>query len=173
MKIMREEEVVTITKMSKDEIEPLEAVGLFPRRIKLTSRIDGWIDREIHDFLKNKKLIKSELIAEKIPSQLENLADDLCLLPVKKYPPCVYFMVKSGEVFYIGQSINLLARIGYHAAWKDYDAIFYLPCEKKDLSWMEGAFIRILKPIGNGDSGPICSDHEKEKIFQKLTIKRG
>jgi hypothetical protein len=51
----------------------------------------------------------------------------------------IYFLLRGGHVVYIGQSKNLLFRIGAHIAeaGKDFDAYAVLPCEPSELDKLE------------------------------------
>lgn len=54
-KILREEEVKTITKLSRITRWRLEKVGLFPSRIKIGINAIGWIESDIDDWIKSRE----------------------------------------------------------------------------------------------------------------------
>ena len=56
----------------------------------------------------------------------------------------IYFLCYKQEVVYVGQSVNITARITAHAG-KTFDRVFFLPWPKDDLDRVEGAFIRTLR----------------------------
>jgi len=62
----------------------------------------------------------------------------------------VYFLLRGRRVVYVGQSINILARIATHAASEDkrgrWDAWAYVPCEARRLDAVEGEYIRRFRP---------------------------
>lgn len=58
----------------------------------------------------------------------------------------IYFLCKKTDIRYIGQSVNITARVTQHVGLKDFDRVLFLPWPKDDLSRIEGAFIRILRP---------------------------
>lgn len=58
----------------------------------------------------------------------------------------IYFLSLNGEVIYIGQSLNLLSRIGSHAASFYFDDVSYMPCEEKDLNELERRYVRAFMP---------------------------
>lgn len=62
----------------------------------------------------------------------------------------VYFLCRRGEVVYVGQSINVHARIYQHQGIKDFDSVFYICVPPDELDNWEGAFIRLLNPQQNG-----------------------
>jgi len=57
----------------------------------------------------------------------------------------IYFLCHEQEVVYVGQSVNIAARITAHTD-KRFDKVFFLPWPKDDLNRVEGAFIRTLRP---------------------------
>lgn len=61
----------------------------------------------------------------------------------------VYFLVKDGEVVYVGQSKNCHGRIGQHPD-KDFDSYAFYPCSKDELDIFESAYIHYLQPRLNG-----------------------
>jgi len=64
----------------------------------------------------------------------------------------VYFLIKSGQVVYVGQSVNVHARIASHTD-KDFDAFAYVPCEQHMLDKLESLYIHCLRPPLNGNYG--------------------
>lgn len=86
----------------------------------------------------------------------------------------VYFLCHKGEVVYVGQSVNVLSRVGQHFGHKTFDSVFFVRIPKTDLDFVEGTFIRTLEPKYNKDkTGRIvapsatgyCSE-EGEKIVE-------
>lgn len=57
----------------------------------------------------------------------------------------VYHLVSAGRVLYVGQSINVMARIGMHAH-EAYDEIHIFYCDPEDLSRIEREHIERLQP---------------------------
>jgi hypothetical protein len=60
--------------------------------------------------------------------------------------PGVYFLVAQGEVVYVGQSVNVYARVQGHAASKKFDSWFYVPAELAELNDLERLYIEALAP---------------------------
>ncbi|MCZ2099471.1 MAG: hypothetical protein LC121_25060 [Anaerolineae bacterium] len=60
----------------------------------------------------------------------------------------VYHLVRAGTVVYIGQSRNLLARIGGHA-FTEYDSARFFYCDPDDLDMLELEHIARLRPPMN------------------------
>lgn len=59
----------------------------------------------------------------------------------------IYFLVRNGKVDYVGQSINVFARVGSH---QHVDAWAYIACEPDGLDVLESLYIYWLRPAGNG-----------------------
>ena len=63
----------------------------------------------------------------------------------------IYFLKFKDEIVYIGQSINISARIGYHLrnkAWK-IDSAYCLACDIEELDTLERYYILLYKPRYN------------------------
>lgn len=74
--------------------------------------------------------------------------DNLMSLPVptSQYPTAVYFLCWEGEVVYVGQTTQLLARIGQHSKDKTFDKVFYIPVPESKLVEVESMYIHAIKP---------------------------
>jgi hypothetical protein len=62
----------------------------------------------------------------------------------------VYFLVGGDKVVYVGQSVNVYARIPQHHD-KMFDSFAFIPCEKSMLNALESLYIHVLRPPLNGD----------------------
>jgi hypothetical protein len=62
----------------------------------------------------------------------------------------VYFLVGGDKVVYVGQSVNVYARIAYHTD-KVFDSFAFIPCDKDMLNSLESLYIHVLRPPLNGD----------------------
>jgi len=82
------------------------------------------------------------------------LAKSAGTLPPEDYTRIcgVYFLRRFGAVVYVGQSVNILARVNQHvsAGKIEFDEVEYLRCSPDDLNDYEGFFIRFLRPPENG-----------------------
>jgi len=59
----------------------------------------------------------------------------------------VYFLIHRSRVVYVGQSVNIMARIADHArSSKTFDRAHWVLCPEKDLSELEATYIDALKP---------------------------
>ena len=63
-------------------------------------------------------------------------------------PSGIYFLYRKDEIQYIGQTVNILSRIGSHRQDKDFDKVFFLPVEADStlLEYIEMRFIDFYKP---------------------------
>lgn len=83
----------------------------------------------------------------------------------------VYFLIKDGEVVYVGQSTNIYARITQH--WsdvyggKEFDSYAYVLCDRGVLDRLESLYIHCLQPRFNGqqNNGAKCAPLTLEKLI--------
>jgi hypothetical protein len=66
----------------------------------------------------------------------------------------VYFLVHAGAVVYVGQSINVYARVHSHRqeGRKSFDSFAFTPCEKEELDMLESLYIHAMCPSEQGRS---------------------
>lgn len=65
----------------------------------------------------------------------------------------IYFLVHNDRVVYVGQSVNVPARIGHHkTSGKTFDRVAFVSCAQEHLNILESLYIHILRPPLNGDS---------------------
>ena len=64
----------------------------------------------------------------------------------------LYFLIQKNEIVYIGQSLNVIARVHAHSGnkRKPFDSFAWLSCNKNELNEMETAYISFFEPIYNG-----------------------
>lgn len=66
----------------------------------------------------------------------------------------VYFLIKSNEVVYVGQSVDVYGRLSKHKAdGKDFDSFAFIQCEKKMMNDLESIYISALVPYLNSALG--------------------
>ena len=69
----------------------------------------------------------------------------------------VYFMVKDDAIVYIGKSLDIQLRLLMHKGNdRDYDRVWYIPCDAADLDDLEKAAILTLLP-------PLNKSHKKQR----------
>lgn len=62
----------------------------------------------------------------------------------------IYFLKRKGVVIYIGQTTDLVHRMGYHnSQLMDYDCIRFIKCDKLRLIEYETRWIKRFKPVEN------------------------
>ena len=62
----------------------------------------------------------------------------------------VYFLIDGDKVVYVGQSVNVYARISQHHD-KLFDSFAFIPCKKNLLDSLESLYIHVLRPSLNGN----------------------
>lgn len=66
----------------------------------------------------------------------------------------IYFLISGNEIIYVGQSRNILYRVGYHSRSIAFDAYSVLPCPPGNLTDLERKMIKKFNPrlnINNRD----------------------
>lgn len=62
----------------------------------------------------------------------------------------VYFLTHQSEVYYVGQTTNLLYRLYKHRmSGRKFDGFAFIPCAEEDLDQLESAYIAMLLPGEN------------------------
>jgi predicted GIY-YIG superfamily endonuclease len=66
----------------------------------------------------------------------------------------IYFLIRGERIVYVGQSKNVLRRIGRHVDnGKIFDSFSFCPCAESDLDRLEAAYIAALYPENNYSLG--------------------
>ncbi len=117
--------------------------------------IERWIVDELTDKYDGIKIIsrfnvvKANLKkATNIPNELTSHGDDLYEYNTF-LPPCVYFLIDSSQIVYVGQSTSLGLRIHAHRTDKNFDKVLYMPIDEYRLLEVERFFIETLEPKYN------------------------
>jgi len=58
----------------------------------------------------------------------------------------VYFLIKDDEIIYVGQSRNIIYRIGVHSRKVEFDSFSYIEVDEELLSIVEQSFIKRFNP---------------------------
>jgi predicted DNA-binding transcriptional regulator AlpA len=58
----------------------------------------------------------------------------------------IYFLLLDGEIVYVGQSIDVFARLAQHIKEKTFDRWHWVPCPANQILSAERAYIRAFKP---------------------------
>jgi hypothetical protein len=81
-------------------------------------------------------------------------------------PPAVYFVVKGGDLTYVGQSIALDTRLASHTiGGKGWDTFWWWPVAAQALDDLERLLIRVLAPPLNLREDP--PDAERAEVIAK------
>lgn len=91
-----------------------------------------------------------------VPPQMAELSDIVsCAAPLEG--GCgIYFLQRAtpsgAEIVYVGQSVNVHARVATHAAEerKRFDAWSWVECHQSQLDLMESLYIHWLRPVEQG-----------------------
>ena len=88
----------------------------------------------------------------------------------------MYFLLDNVEIVYVGQSINISARVHQHLIDKCFNRVLYLPVVKENLLKVERFFIERLKPKYNKEGFLVHNRMEYEKetydsLLEKLNKK--
>jgi hypothetical protein len=99
-----------------------------------------------------------------LPGPLEPLRKHLRQYTPSFMLPCVYFLVRGGNVVYVGQTVSIEARMAAHRASKEFDNAFYLNVPESILLEVETAFIKSLRPELNVsiDGRLVCGSQEDD-----------
>lgn len=106
---------------------------------------------------------KIEILEKSLSSDAIVKAENLAIMKcqgITKIPgqTLVYALVKGGVVVYVGQSRSGLQRPMTHSKEKDFDSIFWIESDEKDLNEIESLLILKMQPKMNGrrKDGSMC-----------------
>ena len=94
----------------------------------------------------------------------------------------VYFLFNENEIVYIGQSINILNRVGTHTQSKTFNSWNYISCSREELNDLEAELIIQHKPVLNSSLpknkmwisiNQIKNTHDIGKLALKKAQKQG
>lgn len=125
-------------------------------RVKDWLAQNGWISEQAGIPFPGRLLVQlaspapqQALRKSELPLVLRGMSCDL--FPVNYTCSGVYFLIHGEEVVYVGQSLSVASRVHDHVSKKEkvFDRAVYLPVPPSDLSQVERAFIRVLRPRYN------------------------
>jgi len=87
-----------------------------------------------------------------LPSRITEIGSQLVEVYQKPYPPGVYFLLNGCEVCYVGQTVNLMCRLGDHQKSKRFSRVLFLPTVEAQLDFVERHYIDLLLPLYNKDA---------------------
>lgn len=156
----------------------------FPKPIKLSPTITAWKNEDVWVWLKEKGL--SGVIYEQPITQTNESKDDLDFKNSRDLYKFIeqsrlrlaskteildnaigfskvsgiYFLIKSKEIVYIGQSLHCPKRICEHTD-KDFDDFAIIGCDKDSLDIMESLYILKFEPKLNGTFTGLVNNNAK------------
>lgn len=151
MRLLRLPDVLARVPVDQATIYRWIKAGEFPAPVKL-GKASAWCDEEVDAFVA-KPVAPPEppKPAEPVrPAETALATDSEIAKAAAPFSVCgVYFLLLQGRVVYVGQSISVFRRLGEHVPGKVFDAFHFIPCAREDLSKIERAYIRALRPSLN------------------------
>lgn len=155
-------DVCNLVGMSSATIYEMSENGSFPTPFRFGKK-RKWREDDIKEWMNSLTDAKGKKIGDPTrktwthtPAALAHLSSLAGL--AMEFPSCemaVYFLLRGGQVMYVGQSCNLPHRIGHHrnTAKNDpnrtFDRVFYIPLEGGFLSAIEKEYISLFAPPWN------------------------
>jgi len=87
--------------------------------------------------------------AKVIDETLRGLPADIVGSSIPRPVSGIYFLILGEQIVYVGQSINILQRVGMHAATKEFDRYYYFECAQEHLDSLEAYCIHKFCPTQN------------------------
>jgi hypothetical protein len=82
----------------------------------------------------------------------------------------IYFLIADDELKYVGQSINVEARVAVHKNERDFDRWYWVPCSSYQLNKMERLYIDRFLPPWNMDNKTMLRREELARPPAPLTV---
>jgi hypothetical protein len=159
------------------------------RRSQQLSEFDE-LSRSIVRLKKQKDELEANI--KQILPQTKTIFEDACLTDITIHnefeiiaasvpfkPMCgIYFLIKEKKVVYVGQSVNVPARVAshFHDKQKSFENVAIIECHPDQLDVWETLYIHLLRPEQNGkgntESGKTTPMSLKEIIRQINTNKK-
>jgi hypothetical protein len=155
--------IARMTSLSTRQVDRLASTGQIPGAkmdrggwtfsVRLVHR---WIKAAEAPFVEHQPFARHAQKLAVAACRLPLLLDEASILsaaqPALGVLTGIYFLIKDGVVIYVGQAMNIAARIGVHAATKDFDSWHWIACKRSELDAMERAYINALLPDLNRDT---------------------
>ena len=118
------------------------------------NEVKEWIQDQLIIAYDGIKILTKFNVIKNTAKKATNIPDELIghngdLYEYSMIPSCIYFLIDSGEIVYVGQSTNLALRLNQHKNDKSFNRILYMPIESNRLDEVERFFIEILEPKYN------------------------
>lgn len=136
--------------------------------VQIVNELTGAI-AEINSELKR---LKREMINIKARLNQDDVANgyysraEILSLSKPHTPSCgIYFLIKNSEIVYVGQSVNVKARVDHHRrSGKDFDRVSFIGCSEDQLDLKEAVYIRLFDPELNGTNGNAPKGHVDREL---------
>lgn len=165
--LLRPSDVAQILNVSVRQVQQMASVGNLPGNISATgdwsfdpTAVRRWIKRAAHAtpasiarteqtsrIERERKL--SDVIKQEMPGPKAIISG------ASAWPSAgtgIYFLIHGEAVVYVGQAIDVVARIAAHSATKKFDRWNWIPCKRSDLDRTERVYINALLPKLNRDA---------------------
>ena len=152
----------------------LDGYEVLPTRVEELKRSEEELQRDVELLRKELSVLENEREGFKRTLRFDSIVSELGLSKLYREEEIVnskrtyggssgvYFLIKGSKVIYVGQSVNVFARISSHVQYKDFDSYAYVSCSRDKLDILESLYIHTLSPPlqgknynGGGFSAPI------------------
>ena len=120
---------------AEEEATALKANGLYQKIKAMESKLANLealgAMQDLSDKITGKALLRHDQIVESSKPWYQSSG--------------VYFLIDEGKIVYVGQSVNIYARIPSHHD-KKFDRYSYVPCKPRLLNILESLYIHCLQP---------------------------
>jgi len=153
-KVYRVLDLVARAKGEGKKIEPADELyhehamdALTLKRYRLGKEIERFERKATH-------LVESSVLSNTLTGKHMVLEQEIVAQAESFENQCgVYFLVKGKRVVYVGQSVQISARLADHSKNKDFDSYAFIRCDKEKLNVLESLYIHALSPKYQGRSG--------------------
>ena len=153
-KVYRVLDLVARARGENKKIEPSDELyhegamdALTLKRYRLGKEIERFERKATH-------LVESSVLSNTLTGKHMVLEQEIVAQAESFENQCgVYFLVKGKRVVYVGQSVQISARLADHSKNKDFDSYAFIRCDKEKLNVLESLYIHALSPKYQGRSG--------------------
>lgn len=95
----------------------------------------------------------TSLVSQSLLSQADVVSLATASLPLRAMRG-IYFLVANGEIVYVGQSVNVVVRVGQHVARFSFDSVAIAEIPAGSMAEIERSYIRAFLPRHNLQDHP-------------------
>lgn len=111
--------------------------------------------------------------SDNVPVEISRI-EDLYKLPKTLFNSgsCIYFLCRENKVVYVGQALNIHARLVEHHRCKNFDNVFYIRVSANRLNIIENSLIAYLKPEYNQTNNPLNNQRRSiaECLLKEMSV---